>query len=168
MCRVFLQADEMGNPWEDHKQFGGKGRVGGWQRERTGGRVNKNKPQKSQQDMIETFFLKNIRYFTKSLNILHVSTKNRGCRVGKLHIFFITKIFTDTPPGVFFHVITIIWLQRGGGWRHTQPTHVTLGHGQGGPHAIFSVNTLRKRPWRELRKIERKDYSLFINNTCHW
>lgn len=58
--------------------------------------------------MIETFFLKNIRYFTKSLNILHVSTKNRGCRVGKLHIFFITKIFTDTPPGVFFHVITII------------------------------------------------------------
>ena len=77
-------------------------------------------------------------------------------REGKLHIFFITKIFTDTPPGVFFYVIMIISLGREGGWRRRQTTNVTLSHGQGRPHAISSSNTLRKRPWRESRKSKGK------------
>lgn len=168
MCRVFLQADEMGKPWEDHQQFGGKGRVGGRQRERTGGRVNKNKPQKSQQDMIETFFLKNIRYFTKSLNILHVSTKNRGCG-GESFIYFSSQKYLLTLPLEF----SFMWLRlsdyRGeeAGDTYSRPMSPS-GTVRAGHTPSSQLTPLRKRPWRELRKIEREDYSLFINNTCHW
>lgn len=47
--------------------------------------------------MIETFFLKNIRYFTKSLNILHVSTKNEGWGGGSF-IYFSSQKYLLTLP----------------------------------------------------------------------
>lgn len=56
--------------------------------------------------MIETFFLKNIRYFTKSLNILHVSTKNKGWGGGSF-IYFSSQKYLLTLPLEF----SFMWLR---------------------------------------------------------
>ena len=71
-------------------------------------RFNENNWHESKQDMIETFFLKNIRYFTKAWTFYMLILKTG--RGGEASCIFIIKIFTNTPTGVFISVIMIILL----------------------------------------------------------
>lgn len=70
--------------------------------------VNKDNLHESKQDMIETFFLKNIRYFTKAWTFYMLILKTGWG--GEASYIFIIKIFTNTPTGVFISVIMIILL----------------------------------------------------------
>lgn len=64
-------------------------------------RVNKNNLRQSKQDMIETFFLKNRRYFTKAWTFYMLVLKT-GVGVGKLHIFSSQKYLPVLPVEFLF------------------------------------------------------------------
>lgn len=104
--------------------------------------------------MIETFFLKNIRYFTKSLNILHVSTKNREGGEAS-YIFHHKNIYRHSTWS--FLLCDYDYLTREGRRLEVQTDyqrHPRSRSRQATSH--FSSNTLRKRPWRESRKSKGK------------
>lgn len=103
--------------------------------------------------MIETFFLKNIRYFTKSLHILYVSTKNRAG--GGASYIFITKILrTLHLDGAVFSGLGDVPAE--GGLRGTHAPRPPPG-----ARGLFAAKALGEAGARGAR-------GLFARNTCHW
>lgn len=123
--RVFTQVDEMYKQWEERQQFEEAQGENATKTEITW--VNKNNLHESKQDMIETFFLKNIRYFTKAWTFYMLVLK-RGMRGSFIYIF-ITKIFTSALTGVLsccYNYLTI----RERGWKlytdYRRHPHITV------------------------------------------
>lgn len=119
--------------------------------------VNKNNLHESKQDTIETFFLKNIRNFTKAWTfyILVLKTGRRG----RFIYFHHKNIYQYSDWSSLLRCYDYLTI-REKGWKLTS----SLYHSQGSLHIICSPNTFVQRPLRQYRKSKGKTmvFSLII------